>query len=911
MPAEVDWACTNIDELGQKDGTRATARQLIRGTEVASSKPRSAPVKLRQTTSGAGFWVSGLGQSGRKSNVNSTSQPAIGLLACVGDLKLDIDTSHQSIHLPSSSLKMRYGRTLEASKYGPWKGNYIDYGKLKKLLRDDDSAPTSPTTAAPSGSGNDTWTDEDESRFVDELVNVQLEKVHAFHRDTYDKLRERTAKCEAQLDSIAAAADTSTSGSNNGSSKKPVPSDAEQKKMLKEVLAELDHITGETNELAKYARINYAGFLKAAKKHDRKRGAAYKLRPLLQVRLAALPFNQEDYGPLLFRLSAMYSFARQHVDGEEKKDEDKSVTSQDKERDNKEEYVSHKFWVHPENLLEVKTMILRRLPVLVYNPQTSKTAEGAQPDPSITSIYFDNPAFELYSNKVENSAGSSLRLRWYGSLNAKPTIFVEKKTVDEENTSREARFNTKDKYVQRFINSDYSMEKQIQKLSDRAGPDSSETKSMEASVEEIQSFIKDYNLQPVVRANYTRTAFQIPGDNRVRISLDTDLAFIREDAIDSDRPCRDPDSWHRTDIDNNELEYPFTSIRKGEITRFPFAVLEIKMRTASGKKSAEWIDDLMSSHLVKEAPRFSKFVHGVAQLFEDYVNIFPFWLSQIETDIRRDPQQAFEEEVAKRQKEQDDEVAVGSLLKKGSLGGSMKKKVISPVGSPSMTVESSMSKRVSSATVPPQQTDDVVEEPDDDETGQQAHASGGTANGRAAGGGLKSLFPTFSTSKYAASRRNKNAHLPPGVVEPKSWIKDAGPVRVEGKVWLANQRTFIKWQHVSVLLASLSLGLFNAAGPENRVGKVLGIVYTCIAVFAGAWGYWVYMWRMGLIQGRSGRDFDRVLGPCVVCVGLIVALILNFAFKYQAIVREREGLMGLGGMPGMVVQGGGDSQGAW
>lgn len=788
---------------------------------------------------------------------------------------------------------MRFGRTLETSIYGPWKGNYIDYGKLKKLLRDDDSAPSSPTTATPSSS--DKWTDDDESKFVDELVNVQLEKVHKFHKDTYEKLRDRTAKCEAQLDSIAAA---------NTSSKKPVPSDAEQKRILKDVLAELDNITAETNELEKYSRINYAGFLKAAKKHDRKRGASYRLRPLLQVRLAALPFNKEDYGPLLFRLSAMYSFARQQVDGEGK--DDKASESQDGSTTSnlKEEYVSHKFWVHPENLLEVKTMILRRLPVLVYNPQTSKTAEGTQPDPSITSIYFDNPAFQLYSNKVENSAGSSLRLRWYGSLNARPTIFVEKKTVDESNTSREARFNTKDKYVQRFINDDYHMEKQIQKLSDRAGPDATETKTMEASVEEIQSFIKEYNLQPVVRANYTRTAFQIPGDNRVRISLDTDLAFIREDAIDSDRPCRDPDSWHRTDIDSNELEYPFTSIRKGEITRFPFAVLEIKIRTSTpGKKSAEWIEDLMNSHLVKEAPRFSKFVHGVAQLFEDYVNTFPFWLSQIETDIRRDPQQAFEEEVAKRQKEQEDESAVGSLLKKSSLGagGTSRsqnggKAVISPVGSPSVsaTMESSF-KRASH--IQPQGTEDVVEEVDDDETGQQTHtaaANGGNGNGR-----LKSLFPTFSTSKYAASRRNKK-NLPPGVVEPKAWIKDAGPVRVEGKVWLANQRTFIKWQHVSVLLASLSLGLFNAAGPENRVGKVLGIVYTLIAVFAAGWGYWTYMWRMGLIQGRSGRDFDSVLGPCVVCVGLIVALILNFGFKYRAIMEERE----RDGHGGLFLQGG-------
>ena len=218
-----------------------------------------------------------------------------------------------------------------------------------------------------------------------------------------------------------------------------------------------------------------------------------------------------------------------------------------------------------------------------------------------------------------------------------PPILVEKKTVNEEQRSKEGRFTMKEKYVQRYIKNEYHMEKQIKRIEDRAGADSTEAKNLKANVKEIQEFIKDNDLQPVLRANYTRTAFQIPGDDRVRISLDTNLAFIREDAIDTDRPCRDPESWHRTDIDGPPLEYPFTSIRKGEISRFPFALLEIKIKTES--KRSEWIKDLMNSHLIKEAPRFSKFVHGVSMLFEDYVNTFPFWLSEMEADIRRDPHQ--------------------------------------------------------------------------------------------------------------------------------------------------------------------------------------------------------------------------------------------------------------------------------
>jgi len=45
--------------------------------------------------------------------------------------------------------------------------------------------------------------------------------------------------------------------------------------------------------------------------------------------------------------------------------------------------------VHPDNLLEVKTLILRRLPSLVYSEQSAKELD-ADNSPAITSIF--NPA---------------------------------------------------------------------------------------------------------------------------------------------------------------------------------------------------------------------------------------------------------------------------------------------------------------------------------------------------------------------------------------------------------------------------------------------------------------------------------------------------------------------------------------
>ncbi|KAL2002890.1 hypothetical protein VTN02DRAFT_5607 [Thermoascus thermophilus] len=754
---------------------------------------------------------------------------------------------------------MRFGKTLKNSIYPPWEGNYIDYHKLKILLRERDV-----TGEDLSDVESDPWTEQDEEAFVQELINVQLDKVHAFQVQTSRQLRERTSACEAKLEPLAPKDD-----------EEPEVTDEQRRRALaSQVLRELDSITKEVSELEKYSRINFTGFLKAAKKHDRKRGARYRVRPLLQVRLSQLPFNSEDYSPLLHRLSVMYSFVRQILNPGVS--EGKEGVSADA-RFGQDVYTSHKFWVHADNILEVKTYILRRLPVLVYNPKSSKELDVIPTDPTITSLYFDNPQFELYNQKVARAPeAGSLRLRWTGQLKDTPAIFLEKKIVTEDDRSRDVRVQLKEKHIQEFLNGEYKFDKKVSRLSDQRTGELEQAESLRRDVDELQSFIREHELQPMLRANYTRTAFQIPGDDRIRISLDTNLALIREDSLDFERPCRDPSDWHRRDIDDAAMEYPFSSIRQGEIIRFPHALLEIKLRGSA--RVGEWVRDLMASHLVKEAPRFSKYVHGVAQLFEDNVNTFPFWLGELENDIRRDPEEAFHEERERQARRAEEELAVGSFL--GAKHGHAAKPL---VGSPVSRLPDAGPAGALEAPRPGQpRPRRESERPGESHQAREPSASSSIPSR------LTSILPSFSMSRYARARRQR-VTLPPGVEEPKIWLKDAGPVRVESKVWLANQRTFIKWQHVSVLLATLSLGLYNAAGEDNDIARTLAIVYTCFALFAALWGWHMYEFRSKLIRQRSGRDLDNVLGPIVVCIGLAMALVLNFGFKYAAVRKELEG----------------------
>jgi hypothetical protein len=43
----------------------------------------------------------------------------------------------------------------------------------------------------------------------------------------------------------------------------------------------------------------------------------------------------------------------------------------------------------------------------------------------------------------------------------------------------------------------------------------------------------------------------------------------------------------------------------------------------------------LESHLVHEVPRFSKYLHGASYLFRDRIPLLPWWLSEMEVDIRK------------------------------------------------------------------------------------------------------------------------------------------------------------------------------------------------------------------------------------------------------------------------------------
>jgi SPX domain protein involved in polyphosphate accumulation len=197
--------------------------------------------------------------------------------------------------------------------------------------------------------------------------------------------------------------------------------------------------------------------------------------------------------------------------------------------------------VHTEDISRVKYIILQHLPVFLQKGMHDTDAQ------LVNSVYLDNRALELYHGRLDKSPGAqALRLRWYGTATPE-TVFVERKTHREAWTgevSVKERFIVKESQVPSILADEFDSEGEIQRMKDK-GKSAEDIAEWESLSSECVQAINSKQLEPTMRTQYMRTAFQIPFDATVRVSLDTNLCMIMErteDVKSGSRWFRDPDS---------------------------------------------------------------------------------------------------------------------------------------------------------------------------------------------------------------------------------------------------------------------------------------------------------------------------------------------------------------------------------
>ncbi|KAI8886051.1 vacuolar transporter chaperone complex subunit, partial [Backusella circina FSU 941] len=693
---------------------------------------------------------------------------------------------------------MKFGHTLKTSLNPEWTSFYLDYDALKVILKQ--KRPQNE------------WKEENESVFVEQLEK-ELSKVYNFQRV---KLTEIIKHIESETKEVELLCE------------KENPEDDE----FTASEMELGRIIADVHDLAKFTRLNYTGFLKIIKKHDKVTN--WIIKPMFTVRLNAKPFYKENYEALIIRISRLYDRVRTR--GKERGGDSGAGGKQAAFVRN-----TTKYWVHPDNITELKLIILKHLPVLVFNPNKEFETE----DSAISSIYFDNNDFELYIGRLEKSEGAqAVRMRWYGGMSSN-TIFVERKTHHEDWTGEKSvkeRFPIKEKYLNPFLKGEYTTEELFAKVKEQKSKPEKVIKEMEQLAEEVQYTVVTKKLHPLMRTFYNRTAFQLPGDARVRISLDTELSLIREDG-----PTRAGDNWRRTDIG---VDYPFKQLPDSDICRFPYAILEVKLQTHIGQEPPQWITELVNSHLVESVPKFSKFIHGCATLLEDKINVLPFWLPQMDTDIRKPETGAFG--VRRPEAIHSSATSFDSAASHGD-------------GSKLTTVDSVRIKMAQATETTP-----LLAQHTDEEAQNQE-------------GLMKKLSPAglqtvFKKSKTIFRRKNANNYssVASGSNRARSTVPIAAP---PAKTFFANERTFLSWLRFTLLLGALAIGLLNFS---DHVGRISAVIFTVIAIAVMIYALVNFHSRANRIEKKTMGDFSDAYGPVLLTTAMGVAIVLNFYLRLSS-----------------------------
>ncbi len=307
-------------------------------------------------------------------------------------------------------------------------------------------------------------------------------------------------------------------------------------------------------------------------------------------------------------------------------------------------------------------------------------------------------------------------------------------------------------------------------------------------------------------------------------------------------------------------------------------------------------------------PKFSKFIHGCATLLPNRVELVPFWLPQMETDIRKP--------------------------------ATRKAAISRPPNSSSNTnshTPSNTNSR-SSATDLAKYTEPVSDDEDSEDNRQRGqaedeaawadlppeaaaeakayrlqNAAAGASEGPAAASRpvkAQEIFPKLTPAnlhkllgaKYSRDQATNEAAAEgaadggdpsgfqsvPGRMEYVSSFRAqpgkrvAIPVRVEPKVFYANERTTLSWIEFSVVVSAIGVGLLSFSDPHDDIALAAAGCFTAVALLSLVYTAGRYVWRVGKIRNREAVNYHDWLGPTVLCAVLFVAVIVNGSLRWKS-----------------------------
>ena len=349
--------------------------------------------------------------------------------------------------------------------------------------------------------------------------------------------------------------------------------------------------------------------------------------------------------------------------------------------------------------------------------------------------------------------------------------------------------------------------------------DEGELQTKLALFEDVKKLVDSKQLKPVLRSQYMRTYFQIPFDKTVQIKMDSNITMMKENP-DNGPSCVTLGRWFRD---------PSLPVNRTEVTRFPHAVLDLKLSLARNQETPAWVQELVSSGDLEEMNNFSKQLHGITTLFPDLVQSVPYW-------VDRDSVRA--------------SMMMSAPARRDDILSNARDVSISAVKPRShwTTDDGELLRGTSNM-------DEIRDK---------------TVSTPAGAGRKLYTTPKFIEWWFSKPPMKKRPNIP-GRVEQK----------LEPKTLFANERTFLSWLNMALTMGSIAtamIGMSSGDSVKDSNSTLIALILLPAAVVMCAYSVLVYYWRSDAIMHHREVYYDDRRGPfaltamVVSCLSVILVL---------------------------------------
>ncbi|EIE75792.1 hypothetical protein RO3G_00496 [Rhizopus delemar RA 99-880] len=465
-------------------------------------------------------------------------------------------------------------------------------------------------------------------------------------------------------------------------------------------------------------------------------------------------------------------------------------------------YHETSYWIHPDNLKELESILLFHLP-----------KEEVQ---NVQSVYFDSlNDFQLYSDVLKKKKGAELirMTTWHKAENPLSIVLFEQKEFEEFETisATNKSFYLKPHLADKYLRGEWTPNDILDDLQLYLDQNSLKTTVSVAST--ISKSIQQ--TQPILRCHYQSTLYSA-NPNHI-LTLKTNLSFSKE-------INRHPTS-------------------QGDQHLFPYAIL--KLKSAKNEQIPDWLSHLTDhSRLIYKVPYFEEYLHGMSCFFQDRLPLLPWWLNELNKDIRKGSLASLYLDEKEQQDYLDDDIKE-NLLSSSLTVTDQEPRRISKQG---YLFTSNIVTRIKNMKSFGEDAPPPVYGPDDMNI-------------------FKWLYAKFTNDKEFLSPVLPNQD--PRIMSKKT-------ARLEPKLFMANERIFMSWLQFCALLLTLSLGLINFGDQTSRIS---GALFIMISITVSAYSLLRYQYRAWQIRFRSNIRFDDIYGPAGLCFIFVLAAVINLGLR--------------------------------